>query len=164
MLQKAQIPIITKKEKKNNMPNYCNNRITFAKDVNIKPFITADEFGVVSLDFNKIIPMREEDIDDGANCITAWGTKWGTVELSGVDDENCVRELNFDTAWTPPLPVVGKLSHLLGCAITITYYESGMCFAGEAIANNGIVKDNCVSEGVPLYAEIANSFGDEYTD
>ena len=64
--------------------------------------------------------------------VNNWGTKWdikGDVEINDIDDETC--SLVFQTAWSPPEPIVVKLQEMFP---DITFYGGyigeGWEFAG----------------------------------
>jgi hypothetical protein len=79
------------------------------------------------------------DKQDGYNsggyewCCENWGTKWSAcrVELQE-QNERCVH-LAFDTAWTPPIPVIAALHKKFPEAtLEIEYFECGVGFCGGA--------------------------------
>ena len=64
--------------------------------------------------------------------VNNWGTKWdikGDVEINDIDDETC--SLVFQTAWSPPEPIVVKLQEMFP---DLTFYGGyigeGWEFAG----------------------------------
>ena len=64
------------------MPNHITNRIKLiGEPAEIRRFmgiIKSDEFGLGSIDFNKVIPMPA-NVDDSYNwCIDNWDTKWNS--------------------------------------------------------------------------------------
>ncbi len=71
------------------------------------------------------------------NCLH-WGTKWNACE------PNLVRKGNrllycFDTAWSPPIPVVSKLASMFPeLSFTLRYFEGGMGFKGTVIYKHGV--------------------------
>lgn len=83
-----------------------------------------------------------------------WGTKWGTYELSldvdiddksidvdDADNDGCILEYDFDTAWTPVSTEVlsGLFKKYDLTSIVNNYWEPGMGFAGT--------RYSCDSEG-----------------
>lgn len=96
------------------MPNHITNIVAVSGDesriqVMLKE-IQTDEYGVGSVDFNKIIPMPD-DADSYNWCIANWGTKWtsyGYTADSGFKDG----KLTFLTAWSAPHPILQKLSEM----------------------------------------------------
>lgn len=62
--------------------------------------------------------------------IDNWGTKWNSVDVI-VEDEGDVLRYVFDTAWSPPEPIIHKLRELYpDVGISAFYDEPGMEFAG----------------------------------
>ena len=62
--------------------------------------------------------------------INCWGTKWNSADVT-VEDEGDVLRYYFDTAWSPPEPIIHKLRELYpDVGITAFYDEPGMEFAG----------------------------------
>ncbi|MCA1800261.1 MAG: hypothetical protein LC650_03115 [Actinobacteria bacterium] len=63
-----------------------------------------------------------------------WGTKWDFHPLEDpvynlIDSETASIEMDFDTAWSPPLALYDKLVEQ-GFEVTADYFEPGMCFVG----------------------------------
>lgn len=96
------------------MPNHITNIVAISGDESriqsMLKEIQTYEYGVGSVDFNKIIPMPD-DVDSHYWCIAKWGTKWNsygyTVDMSFKDGK-----LTFLTAWSAPHPVLEKLSEM----------------------------------------------------
>jgi hypothetical protein len=90
-------------------------------------------------------------------CVSNWGTKWpahrvelGTLELGGGEDAAEV-VFHFDTAWSPPLPLVRRASELFPTlTFELRYFESLGCF-------NGML---CCSQGEVSFDESGPYFGD----
>lgn len=65
-------------------------------------------------------------------CIKHWGTKWNV---------DCVRRgnvLHFDTAWSPPLPVIVVMAQQFpDLTFTLRYYEGGQGFQGKVVWHGG---------------------------
>lgn len=96
------------------MPNHITNIVVVSGDENrIRAMLKAvqnDEHGVGSLDFNKIIPMPDND-DSYHWCIANWGTKWNSYGYTGnIFFEN--GKMTFYTAWSAPHPILEKLSEM----------------------------------------------------
>jgi len=123
-------------------------------------FIGADK-EKTEFDFSKIIPYPErfEQMDremkeaqetpegreaykakwgtasDGFNSggyewrIREWGTKWGAYDVARRDYEGVV--LTFQTAWSPPFPVIVALAKMFPTVhLSLEYFEQGAAFAG----------------------------------
>ena len=122
------------------MPNWCANTLKLTPKTEeakaLMPQIT-ERFSNGGA-FNYIHPMPAELEDttspsDAPNWydwrVSNWGTKWSEAEahiVSASDDHLLV---SFDTAWSPPFGVYERLVEL-GFAVTATYAECGMGFAG----------------------------------
>lgn len=69
-------------------------------------------------------------------CVLNWGTKWnacrvrvGAPECWG-DDASV--EINFETAWSPPKPVIERAATLFpDLSFDLRYFESGMRIHGQ---------------------------------
>jgi hypothetical protein len=114
------------------MPNHCFNRLVLSETTLpeiLSKYVRKDEYGVLIFDFEKIAPIGDAP-DPHDQRIEKWGTKWGGYDLTIT--ESC---LEFYTAWTPPIPIIGKLAELHKDLIfTLEYYEAGMMFRGTAVA------------------------------
>ena len=138
------------------MANHCANRIEIqgeAKDVAVvKKFLQGKD---TCFDFNNILPMPEElentlvpvpDPETFKNRRlrklygtdnwydwkkSNWGTKWNSFngEIADMDDEYLV--YRFDTAWSPPTPVIEALREKFkDISISAFFDEPGMEIAG----------------------------------
>ena len=133
------------------MPNWCANQLTVT---GATPELCAylKEHG---FSFEKIHPVAEP-----AGCppsgitqllIDAWGTKW---DLDEPDQLRVADELldtgiaYFDTAWSPPLAALEKLSAMFpDASFGLTYCEPGMSFAGSAAFKAGTSHDVPADDG-----------------
>lgn len=68
-----------------------------------------------------------------------WGTKWNNAdEVSCEQFSDTDIEYSFDTAWSPPLPVIEEAAKLFPkLTFEINYEEPGMDFSGYSIFENG---------------------------
>ena len=77
-----------------------------------------------------------------------WGTKWNAYEPSRSDVEvyGGASQVTyyFDTAWSPPTPVIKKLGELFPTLdIYMHYQEEGMMFEGELQISGGeVISEN----------------------
>ena len=112
------------------MPNHITNIVAVSGDESrvqsMLKEIQTDEYGVGSVDFNKIIQMPKENYGFTAKrtknavcyennqcdwAIANWGTKWnsyGYTADTGFKDG----KLTFLTAWSAPHPILEKLSEM----------------------------------------------------
>ncbi|MCM1008239.1 MAG: hypothetical protein NC485_09985 [Ruminococcus flavefaciens] len=112
------------------MPNHITNIVYFSGDErriqSMLNEIQNDEYGVGSVDFNKIIPMPEENYGFTAKrtknvvcyennqrdwAVANWGTKWNSYGYTS-DMEFKDGKLAFLTAWTAPHPILQRLSEI----------------------------------------------------
>lgn len=109
------------------MPNHITNIISFEDVSNervnkILEAIKSDEFGIGSIDFNKIIPTPPDIYQGNLGAeesrlygdktwlnfnVANWGCKWNAYEHSPYD--GCDR-VEFLTAWSAPHPILEKLT------------------------------------------------------
>ncbi|MCA8354204.1 DUF1281 family ferredoxin-like fold protein [Burkholderia cepacia] len=82
--------------------------------------------------------------------VAKWGTKWNsigdTTSVSLVEnEEKCELYIDFDTAWSPCVPVAKKLiKKHRDLTFDFTYEEPGCCFQGCVEGSHGFVmKDEC---------------------
>lgn len=86
------------------------------------------------------------DVPDGYNhggymwCNNNWGTKWNVdAEVQGEPSDECLY-YTFDSAWSPPEPVIIKLGEMFPkLTFHLKYSEPGMCFEGDLEIVNGKV-------------------------
>ena len=78
--------------------------------------------------------------------IANWGTKWDASSPNRIDKREdgmaCVR---FDTAWSPPTPVIEVLGQQFPkLHLTLRYWEGGAAFKGRFVVRKGeVVDDQC---------------------
>tara|TARA_B100001093_G_scaffold471404_1_gene493645 strand:+ start:390 stop:791 length:402 start_codon:yes stop_codon:yes gene_type:complete len=131
------------------MPNHCYNKISIYGDEASKIASELKSEDTV-FDFSKVLPEpnyeevevkstfpKEDEKDDFRMPkwwdwrVQNWGTKWNSYDDSVeiVDDETV--EYTFNTAWSPPEPVIEKLREQYpDVSITAFYDEPGMEIAG----------------------------------
>ena len=124
------------------MPNWCNNQLTVSGATpELRAYLEENGFS-----FDKIHPVAEPAPDAEPMRVIqlqndAWGTKW---DLDEPDQLRVARELldvgtaYFDTAWSPPIAALEKLSAMFpDDTFGLTYCEPGNNFAGNATFNEG---------------------------
>ena len=131
------------------MPNHCYNKISIYGDEASKIASELKSEDTV-FDFSKVLPepnyeevevkstFPKEDEKDNFRMpkwwdwrVQNWGTKWNSYDDSVeiIDDETV--EYTFNTAWSPPEPVIEKLREQYpDVSITAFYDEPGMDIAG----------------------------------
>ena len=171
------------------MPNWCSNHL-FIRGTNdeLNAIRTLLEGKDEVLDFEKVKPtplddgivdvkeLSDEDFDWTSKDskkpdktlfpgwyefrIAEWGTKWNASDPVLEDQEADRLVYTFDTAWSPPSPIVLKLSELFPEAeFALSYFEPGCGFAGTYSACNGVDSNNMYDYGSVEYTDMASSFG-----
>lgn len=112
--------------------------------------------------YEKFVEEHGQQPADGYNaggyewCIQNWGTKWGFVEPILADEFNNGNDTAellyvFDSAWSPPEPLVRKMGELFpGLVFELRYFEGGVGF-------NGML---CIERGKEVFDECGAYFGD----
>ncbi len=81
-------------------------------------------------------------------CCEHWGTKWNaaraiinperTEQWEEPGQQQCRVEVNFETAWSPPKPVIKRASELFPeLRFELRYFEGGCQFNGIFVCENG---------------------------
>ena len=144
------------------MPNYCNNTLELNGSYhdlnrfwNKNKFFSKNEENNSFLSFNKSLPLpqhKEDKQDEWYNWrLENWGTKWDACQCSISEEITIEQDLPnkcnifyyyFDTAWTPPIEWVQKISKLFhNINFTITYEEPGCDFWGKETYVSGKLVD-----------------------
>lgn len=132
------------------MPKWCVNKLILAsadsaKIQEVLEFIQKDKAnddensvnGTGSIDFNKIVPEPAyENNDDWCNqFVDHRGAKWDASNCRYDAGNNSIK---FDTAWSPPRPIVQAMSAKFPEVVfTLKYAEPGVWFAGICEFENG---------------------------
>jgi hypothetical protein len=142
------------------MPNHCDNDLYVrGKLAIIKEFQLFGATEQELLDADRFIPYPEKfkELDalykeqkrekDGFNsggyewCCENWGTKWGLYDCALLYEKKSSVKYRFLSAWSPPLPVIKKMSELFPeLRFTLRYYECGAGFKGVFECKGGAVK------------------------
>lgn len=155
------------------MPNWCGcELLVTGSKKDLDEFAKKAATKKCPLDFNIFIPYPENwrkldkaaekarkkgeyNVRDGYNnggyqwCIANWGTKWGPSGVGVVPGEGNLF-YTFDTAWSPPNPVVKKMAELFpSLEFHLTFSEPGMCFHGALDIKKGVVTNDVCGEYVP---------------
>lgn len=145
------------------MPNFCENDLYIHGDaarVNELLELMGVNKDAPEFDFNKVLPYPEnfKKLDDeerelgyeafhkkygprarnGYNaggyewCSATWGTKWNAHQVVRRDYGGvCV---SFQTAWSPPKPVISALHKLFpDLTLSLEYFEMGVGYCGGAL-------------------------------
>lgn len=102
------------------MPNHITNilRISAFKHNGAPEGLAAQVLAALKsehlpVDFSRIIPMPKDQEDNWYQwSIQNWGTKWNAyMGVTGlIEDTYAIA--HFETAWSPPLPVIDKLAEM----------------------------------------------------
>ena len=145
------------------MPNWVRNELSFWTDdknkmTEILETIKGDSDGEESpLDFQKIIPMPEEynEGDKGYYWrIKNWGTKWNAKAV--YSDDNGY--MDFDTAWSTPLPIIKRLSELfkdIEFSVRFADEDFGYNVGEYAYLNGRLVESTIPEDGSEEAYELA---------
>jgi hypothetical protein len=96
------------------MPNWTSNTVLIkGTQPELRAFREAVGSQDMPLDFDRIIPLpaalnRNDDNAVEAWCVQNWGTKWN-ARHTALSERRGRIEIGFNTAWSPPLPVIRKL-------------------------------------------------------
>lgn len=85
-------------------------------------------------------------------CVKNWGTKWNSCNAtkSANTINNGLLCYDFSTAWSPPTPVIVKMSEKFpSLYFTLKYWESGMGFKGTFEVERGVIRKNVSSNYCP---------------
>ena len=146
------------------MPNDCSNELVIkgtkqTLDKICEKHIKSERYGS-SLDFDTILPYpqecKEADRKAGEEAkmesvfsdigyrwrVDNWGTKWSSYNGDHRFFSDTELYLTFDTAWSPPEPVVIELAKMYPDAeFILDYREEGMNFYGRMVCKDGAVTE-----------------------
>lgn len=75
--------------------------------------------------------------------IKNWGTKWD-VEIECIEKNDYELHYGFDSAWSPPIEGIRKISELFpNLTFFLEYEEGGIGFKGITKIKNGTADDKC---------------------
>jgi len=86
-----------------------------------------------------------------------WGTKWDIYNSTCDRIDANALVLQFDTAWSPPIPVFHKLVDM-GFEVTERYLDEGWMYIGEYTDGDDWCTDD-VESVVEHYPELDEEFG-----
>ena len=118
------------------MPDYVRNEL-FAegKKEDIHEFVTwiDNNKGNIAPQLIPIVPDIKLPFDECEWRIKNWGTKWDADTHSiCVSKDWTTMYIGFDTAWSPPIPMLDVWEERFpDLTFTLRYYEGGMWFMGE---------------------------------
>jgi hypothetical protein len=147
------------------MPNWCENSLTVSGSIEAldkwRVALANDKTIEPVLQFNKLMPLPPEEEENWYEWHNEhWGTKWDIDKDEGTPWSSCPTEYSysFDTAWGPPVKLFDNISiDFPDVCFELSYWEQGMCFAGNIIFQNGQVMHQEHHNGGS-----AESFAEEY--
>ena len=135
------------------MPNWvdCDLKVSGDK-VEIDKFtaLAKKEDNVLSLEKFIPYPKKFKNLSWREWCLKNWGTKWDVNGAVIIKEGETYIKYNFATAWSPPLPVIIKMSELFqDLLFDLKYYEGAMKFKGhfEVKSGNIITNDESTYNG-----------------
>lgn len=138
------------------MANICeNNLIILGDGKQLKEFSKKTQTKKLVFTLEKLVPtpkayLKKEDERWYDWRVKNWGTKWDVYPDSASRDDydyETDNEINidFDTAWAPPLEWLKKVSKIFKKLIFVIHYkETGMGFEGIAKAVKGKLEDKYI--------------------
>ena len=121
------------------MPNWCENslRIQGNKE-SLEKFLLACRWKGAkgrsqSFSFLPFSPKERQEEWSYDWCVANWGTKWDAdTHAICVSKDWTTMYIRFDTAWSPPIPMLDVWEERFpDLTFTLRYYEGGMWFMGE---------------------------------
>lgn len=179
------------------MPNHITNHVIFKGDEKLLKLIRklmdskekceVQNFGADGkietlhkyidnvFNFQSVVPMPESERYNSYDWrIENWGTKWNSYELGDVYLDNNELMYSFSTAWSPPIPVIQKLSTIFsGVEIEHKFIDEGWGFAAEQTWKAGTmigeIEYNCQHNDPSfrafyhqMYGEYPEGYEDDY--
>ena len=142
------------------MPNHTDNRVILSHADSQK---IDDIYNVMNTDdaslLQHIIPMNESLLDGGDWYewrLDNWGTKWDIYETHCTRIDANTLQLNFLTAWSPPIPVFDKLTDM-GFDVYARYLDEGWMYVGEYTDEGG-----WFTEDFDTLADVRPDLDDEF--
>ena len=116
------------------MPNHTDNRVILSHDDSqqidaIYNIMNTEDTPLCQT----LIPMDESLLDGGDWYdwrLDNWGTKWDIYETHCTRIDANTLDLNFYTAWSPPIPIFDKLVDM-GFEVNARYLDEGWMYIGE---------------------------------
>ena len=158
------------------MPNHTDNRVILSHD---DSQMIDDIYNVMNTEGTELchhlIPEPRDDENEPTSGwydwrLDNWGTKWDVYETHCTRIDANTLNLNFYTAWSPPMPVYDKLVDM-GFEVTARYLDEGWGYIGEYTGGfahkmeSGDWYTTDVESVVTEYPELDYEFGiSEYLD
>lgn len=112
------------------MPNWCQNHLEISHEDPAQIQRAADAFQRGEF-LKEFVPMPEGEEDWYTWNVTNWGTKWDVTEdQPSISEDGKTLRAYFESAWSPPIAAIEKMSDELGFKVRLMYCEEGCGFAG----------------------------------
>ena len=117
------------------MPNHCCNLLKLYSNNfdDLNNFYVENKSTDEDLCFNKSIPIPKDEESNWHDWkCSNWGTKWNAYEIDyNKNEEDKTISYDFQTAWTPPVNWLDKIStKYLNIKFELEYSEPGCDFGG----------------------------------
>jgi len=118
------------------MPNHTDNRVILS---HADSQMIDDIYNVMNTEGTELchhlIPEPRDDENEPTSGwydwrLDNWGTKWDVYETHCTRIDANTLNLNFYTAWSPPIPIYDKLVDM-GFEVTARYLDEGWGYIGE---------------------------------
>ncbi|OIO63826.1 hypothetical protein AUJ83_00580 [Candidatus Woesearchaeota archaeon CG1_02_33_12] len=98
-------------------------------------------------------------------CKENYGTKWGFCDPQIALDSKYDLEYSFESAWSPPEPLIKKMSEMFPkLEFSLTYDEPGNCYGGETTFAKGKIKSETFLESKEYLENIKKNNPDLYKE
>ena len=148
------------------MPNHTDNRVILSHDDSQKIDMIYNIMNTEDTPLcQTLIPMPKElegteGFSDSPNWydwrLDNWGTKWDVYEAHCTRVDANTLQLNFLTAWSPPIPVFDKLTDM-GFDVHARYLDEGWMYVGEYTDEGG-----WFTEDFDTLADVRPDLDDEF--
>ena len=143
------------------MPNWCWNHLEVTGDeIQLREFVeksvSIHEESDQCFSFEGTLP-RGDRKDWYEWSVNNWGTKWDIeAHIAPRDENDDTGQLNFDSAWSPPVDAFVEISSQFPeLRIECRYFEEGCNFIGVCIIEDGAVvaedEDSCDSDNLDRF-------------
>jgi hypothetical protein len=118
------------------MPNHTDNRVILSHDDSQQIDMIYNVMNTEGTELcHHLIPEPRDDENEPTSGwydwrLENWGTKWDVYETQCTRINANTLELNFYTAWSPPIPIYDKLVDM-GFEVTARYLDEGWGYIGE---------------------------------
>jgi hypothetical protein len=98
--------------------------------------------------YHRLLLTKKKDFSVSNDVYDQYGSKWFTCEFEVYEDNGIITSISLqgDSAWSPILPFVAKISKKFKLEAEGSFEEPGMDFAGEyTVDKNGNVSENTMT-------------------